>query len=71
MKEISIKTIKSAYQKLDPAKRENGFELYGLDFMIDQNFKVWLLEENTNPALDICCTLLSKIIPTLIDNVLR
>jgi hypothetical protein len=39
--------------------------------MIDQNFKVWLLEENTTPALDVCCSLLSKIIPSLIDNVFR
>ena len=35
MKGIALKTIKCAYQKLDPAKRENGFELFGLDFMID------------------------------------
>ena len=71
MKEISMKTIKSAYKKLDPLRRQNGFELYGLDFMIDTNLKVWLLEENTNPALEICCSLLSKIIPGLIDNVFR
>lgn len=63
--------MKSTYYKLNPARRENCFELFGLDFMIDQNFKVWLIEENTNPALEICCTLLSRIIPSLIDNVFR
>ena len=63
--------MKSTYYKLNPGRRENCFELFGMDFMIDQNFKVWLIEENTNPALEICCTLLSRIIPSLIDNVFR
>lgn len=28
-----------------------GYELFGLDFMIDESFKVWLIEVNTNPCL--------------------
>jgi D-alanine-D-alanine ligase-like ATP-grasp enzyme len=38
-------------------------EIYGLDFMVDSNFKVWLIEINTNPCFDICSPLLEKIIP--------
>jgi tubulin monoglycylase TTLL3/8 len=47
------------------------FKLFGLDFMIDDNFKVWLIEVNTNPCLALSCPLLSRIIPPLVENVLR
>lgn len=40
------------YTKIDPFKRVNNFEIFGMDFMIDENFKVWLLEVNTNPCLE-------------------
>ena len=36
--------------------------------MIDENFRTYLIEVNTNPSLEICCPLMSRIIPELIDN---
>lgn len=39
--------------------------------MIDENFKVYLIEVNTNPSLEICCPLLARIIPELLDNSMR
>jgi len=39
--------------------------------MIDKNFKVYLIEMNTNPALDCPCCLLQKIIPAMIDNAIK
>ena len=39
--------------------------------MIDENFKVYLIEANTNPNLEICSPLLARIIPELLDNSLR
>ena len=39
----------SVYNKLDPESKINSFELFGYDFMIDENFKVYLIEANTNP----------------------
>ena len=30
--------------------RHNSFELFGLDFVIDQNLKCWLIEANMSPA---------------------
>ena len=71
MKDISRHALRSTYRNLDEKKRQNGFELYGLDFMIDDEFKVWLIEANTNPAIEICCTLLQKIIPHMLDNLFR
>ena len=38
--------------------------------MIDQDFKLWLIEANTNPCLEISSKLLLKLIPQMIDNAL-
>jgi hypothetical protein len=39
MKDLASHAIKSVCGKIDPFKRKNGFELFGLDFMIDRNYK--------------------------------
>jgi len=49
----------------------NAFEIFGYDFMVDENFKVYLIEANTNPCLEINWSLLSSVISSLIDNTLR
>lgn len=36
--------------KLNPSKKL-GFEIFGLDFMIDEYFEPWLIEINTNPDI--------------------
>lgn len=50
-------TYKAVYNKIDPDRVRNCFELFGYDFMIDENFKVYLIEANTNPCLEIACPL--------------
>ena len=42
-----------------------------MDFMIDGQFKPWLIEINTNPCLELSCPLLADIIPTLVENTLK
>ena len=39
--------------------------------MIDDNFKVWLIEVNTNPCLEQSSPLLGKIIYNMVENALR
>ena len=36
---------------LDSKNREFTFEVFGLDFMIDEEFETWLIEVNNNPCL--------------------
>jgi len=44
-------TFKSVISRIDPARLQNTFELFGYDFMIDDEFRIHLIEVNTNPAL--------------------
>jgi len=39
--------------------------------MIDDAFKLWLIEANTNPCLELSCPILSKIIPSMVENLFR
>ena len=48
---------------IDPEKKGHNFELFGLDFMIDEDFHPWLIEINNNPCLETSCPLLADIIP--------
>jgi hypothetical protein len=58
MKDIASIAIQSVFTQIDPNRLNNTFEVFGLDFMIDTNFKVFLIEINTNPDITACCTLL-------------
>ena len=39
--------------------------------MIDNEFKLQLIEINTNPDISLCCQTLSKIIPLVLENVIK
>ena len=39
--------------------------------MIDADFKVYLIEANTNPCLELSCPLLARIIPAMLDSAFR
>ena len=58
MKEIAKLSLQSVYKQMDPNRLENTFEIFGLDFMIDESNKLILIEINTNPDITTCCTLL-------------
>jgi len=51
MKDIVIDSILSAKKELNVRQRRHCFELLGYDFLIDEDFRTWLLEVNNNPFL--------------------
>jgi hypothetical protein len=42
--------------------------VFGLDFMLDEEFRPYLIEVNTNPCFDVACPLLSRLIPHMLNN---
>jgi D-alanine-D-alanine ligase-like ATP-grasp enzyme len=52
IKEICLMTLQSIKKKLNPEDRKYCFEIFGYDFFIDEDLKVWLIEINSNPCLE-------------------
>lgn len=50
--------------------RKNSHEMFGYDFMVDTNYKVWLLEINSSPSMDYSTHVTTKLVKqVLIDTV--
>jgi hypothetical protein len=71
MKDIVIDSHLSVQNQLNPNKRQNVFELFGYDFMIDEDFRVWLLEINTNPYLGIVNDHIRWLLPRMLNDLVR
>lgn len=71
MKKIAADAIKSTFLFLDREKLNNNFEIFGLDFMIDNQYKTYLIEINTNPCLETGCPTLDRVIPNMVENAFR
>lgn len=71
MMELATDAIRSTHLAIDAHHREFSFEIFGLDFMIDEKFQTWLIEVNTNPCLELSCPLLARIIPAMVENAFR
>lgn len=70
MKDIVIDTFLAVNTQLNPNRRRNNFELFGYDFMLDEDFRVWLIEVNTNPYLGQPNQWAKQFVPNMIDELL-
>ena len=48
---MTIDCFLSAKNSINPNKRQYGYEFLGFDFMIDDDFRLWLIEINMNPYI--------------------
>jgi hypothetical protein len=72
IKDIIIDTILSVKgPQLNPSKRKHCFELFGYDFLIDEDFRIWLIEVNTNPYFGIANDYIADLLPRMIDDMTR
>lgn len=66
MKEIATQLIVSTANKLNPKMKEYSFEIFGLDFMLDDKLNPFIIEANSNPCIEVDGNVLSRIIPQML-----
>ena len=65
-------SFKSVSKKLLKNKKNIlCFEIFGYDFILDNDFKLWILEINNNPGLSISSPVIEKLIPRMMDDAFR
>ena len=55
---------------LNASNRNCFFELFGFDFLVDEDWRIWLIECNTNPYLGIPNDFIRGLMPKMIDDML-
>jgi Tubulin-tyrosine ligase family len=53
---------------LNPNNREKCFEIFGFDFMIDEEYRIWLIECNSVPSLSESNPFLTSYFNRLLGN---
>jgi hypothetical protein len=71
MKDLVIDTYNATKAQLNPNRRKNCFELLGYDFLIDEDFRLWLIEVNTNPYFGVPNAFIADLLPKMIDDLLE
>ena len=71
IKDIILDTFLSVRTKMNPNNRKNVFELFGFDFLLDEDFRIWLIEVNTNPFLGTPCPFMKDLLPNMINDMLK
>lgn len=52
MSQVAKSVLKCVVAQGQPKQRENSYEVFGFDFFIDEQYKPWLIEINSSPAVD-------------------
>ena len=51
--------------------REKSFELFGYDFMIDEDLNIYLIEVNASPALDYSTKITEKLVKEMVKDLIK
>ena len=71
IKDLIIDTFLCTRKTINPQYRKGVFELFGFDFLIDEDLRTWLIEVNTNPYLGIPNKYIAKVLPDMLDDMLE
>jgi tubulin--tyrosine ligase len=71
LRELARLAFSAALPFIKQQKSQYEFELFGLDFMLDQDLRPYLIEVNSNPSLCTSCPLLEKVIGGALDRLLK
>ena len=69
MREIARCALMSAQGAVE--HRKNSWELYGYDYMFDDDFVPWLIEINSSPACDYSTGVTEAFVPRALEDVIK
>jgi len=61
-----VLTIKATEDQV--AGRRNSFELFGYDFMVDNELRPWLIEVNSSPAMDYSTPVTKRLVKMVLED---
>ena len=64
-------SMRAVSRKMDPHRKNASFEIFGYDFMIDEDLNTWMIEVNTNPCFELSSPYLARLIPAMVENALK
>jgi hypothetical protein len=68
MKEQIWLSLVAVKKKINSEERRFCMEIFGYDFILDEDFYLWLIEVNTNPCIEESSPILEEILPRMIGN---
>ena len=71
IKDLVIDCFLSIRRKMNPGPRNNVFELFGFDFLLDEDFRIWLIEVNFNPFLGTPNEYMRELVPKMINDLIK
>ena len=71
IKEIVSISMMSVRYQINKNKRNYQFEIFGYDFMLDEDFNLFLIEINDDPGIEESSPWIQIIVPRMLDDALR
>ena len=71
IREIISISMMSVRDQINKNNRNYQFEIFGYDFMLDEEFNLFLIEINDDPGIEESSPWISIIIPRMLDDALR
>ncbi|XP_011308134.1 tubulin glycylase 3A isoform X2 [Fopius arisanus] len=69
MKQGLVGALLASQEAMD--RRKNSFELYGADFMVMEDFSVWLIEINSQPDMSYSSSVTSRLCKQVMEDIVK
>lgn len=69
MKQGLVGSLLASQEAMD--RRRNSFELYGADFMVMDDFSVWLIEINSHPDMSSSSAVTTRLCRQVMEDVIK
>lgn len=69
MKQGLVGSLLASQEAMD--RRKNSFELYGADFMVMDDFSVWLIEINSHPDMSYSSKVTTRLCKQVLEDTIK